>query len=545
MDPIEVLKQNDAVRRLAAKDATLFSDDPEVIAKVAKRLGWVGFAATTLAEAVPLAEAGKAARASGVTDIVILGMGGSSLAPLVLSRIIGNAPGGPSLHVLDSTSPYMFLRLQEQLIPETTLVLVSSKSGTTIEPSSLYGLFRVWFDSVLHEAAGEHFLAVTDPGSPLETLARKQGFAAVFPAPSDIGGRYSALTPFATVPASLIGIDVTRLARSAQDMERLCAADVDSNPGAVLAAWLAGAHAEGRDKLTFVASPPLAPFGLWVEQLVAESTGKQGTGIVPVLEAGRGDPEAYGPDRMVWVMRTPDDEELAALPGRLPAGMPCSEIVLEDVYDLGGEFVRWEMGVALAGHLLGIDPFDEPNVAEAKRATSQILDGSLKAPQPQMQIGETHITSDLPAAPASELANLAAALEALLDGAGPGSYLAVLAYIPEDEELVMPLTEALAALARARQLACCLEIGPRYLHSTGQLHKGGPPTGRFLIITARDMVGPTVPGETFTLAQLHRAQAEGDYVTLTKHGLPVVRVDLLEPAHGPLRLIAETLRGLG
>jgi glucose-6-phosphate isomerase len=545
VDAVEKLRQADAVRRLADRDPSLFSDDAEVQAAVSNRLGWVSLAARATAEAAPLAEAGKVARTTGIENVVLLGMGGSSLAPLVLSQIVGNAPGSPALHVLDTTSPWVLARMENQFLPERTLVVVSSKSGTTIEPLSLYGLFRVWFDSLLHERAGEHFLAVTDPDSPLEKLASDHGFAAVFHAPPDVGGRYSALTTFGTVPISLIGMDVARLAASAAYMEQSCHADVDVNPAATLAAWIANAHAEGRDKLTLVFSEPLAPFGLWIEQLVAESTGKNGTGIIPVLETGPGEPEAYGPDRLVFVYRTPGDDTLAALPGRLPEGVPCMEVVLTDVHDLGGEFVRWETATALTGFLLGINPFDEPNVAEAKKATSDILGGSLRMPEPQMQVGETLVTSHLPGSTPATGGTLATPISDLLDGAGPGSYLAVLAYLPEDEELMIPLREAVAALARARRLACTLEIGPRYLHSTGQLHKGGPKTGRFLIVTARDNGGPPIPGQPFTLAQLHRAQAEGDFVTLMNHGLPVVRVDLPEPAHGPVRLIAETLRGLG
>ncbi len=430
-------------------------------------------------------------------------------------------------------------------MPQTTLVIVASKSGTTIEPLSLHAIFRSWFDATLHESAGEHFVAVTDPGSPLDDIARAQGMAAIFHAPPDVGGRYAALTPFGVVPAAAIGIDVAALARSALEMEKRCAEPPESNPAALLAAWMADAHDAGRDKLTVVSSSVLSPFGLWVEQLVAESTGKAGAGMVPVLEDGSVDPARYGEDRAVCVVRTPDDSSLADLGSRLPEKTPHFELVVPDVHGLGAEFVRWEFATAWLGMLLGRNPFDEPNVAEAKDATSAILSGSRVVPAPQLHVGETRITTDLPAKPAAEIGSLAIALEALLDGAGPGPYLAVLAYLPEDAELAVPLREALAAVSESRRMATCLEFGPRYLHSTGQLHKGGPPTGRFLMVTARDDVGPAVPGAPFTLAQLHRAQAEGDYATLTAHGLPVVRVDMPEPAHGPVRLVAETLRGLG
>ncbi len=531
------------MRRLWARDPRLFSDDPEVKAAVSGRLGWVGLASKASGEAEALAQAAAAAKDAGVADVLLLGMGGSSLAPMVISQVIGHAPGSPALHVLDTTSPWATVRLQERLVPRSTLVLVASKSGTTIEPASLYLIFRAWFDERLHEEAGGRFIAITDPGSPLETLATEQGFAAVFRAPSDVGGRYSALTPFGMVPSALSGIDLAPLLASASAMEAACSPDASDNPAADLAAFLADSHADGRDKLTLIASDGLAPFGLWIEQLVAESTGKTGTGVLPVLMRAPGDHAALGEDRAVVVMRTRDDDALAALPGQLPAGTPCREIVLDDAHDIGGEFVRWELATALLGHLLGVNPFDEPNVAEAKSATADILGGA-GAPSHQLHVGDTWITTDLPTKPASEIGGLPAALEALLEGAGPGAYLAVLAYLPEDSELVAPLREALESVSHARRLACCLQIGPRYLHSTGQYHKGGPPTGRFLIVTARDAVGPTVPGRPYTLAELHRAQAEGDYVTLSAHHLPVVRVDLAEPAHGPVRMIAETLRGL-
>jgi hypothetical protein len=310
----------------------------------------------------------------------------------------------------------------------------------------------------------------------------------------------------------------------------------------MLAAWMSDSVAAGRDKLTFVTSPGLAPFGLWVEQLVAESTGKGGTGIVPVLEPDPL-PDSWGDDRMVFVMREADDAGLAVTVARAPAGTPMFEVVLDAAVGVGGEFVRWEFATALSGFLLGVNPFDQPNVAEAKKATGDILAGTLSAPAPTMHLGEIELTASFAATTPSDTASLASMLDTLLDGAGPGSYLALLAYVPEDRELVQPLSEALAALARSRKLACTLEIGPRYLHSTGQLHKAGPPTGRFIIITSREEPEVEVPGSDLTLNRLVRAQAEGDFVTLAALGLPVLRIDLPEPAHGPVRLVAETLRG--
>jgi len=541
---LERLLAADAVDRLLGRDGSLFSADPRIAAEAASMLGWVGLAEAAADLAPSLAEVARAAAASGTTDVVLLGMGGSSLAPLVLGSVLG-APDGPRLHVLDTTSPYAVLRTIERLWPASTLVVVSSKSGGTVEPNSLYAIFRQWAEELLGDEAGSHFIAITDPGSSLESLASSDGFAAVFHGRPDVGGRFSALSPFGTVPSSLVGVDIARLAETALAMEERCRDRGADNPGAQLAAWMADALEGGRDKLTFLASEPLAPFGLWVEQLVAESTGKDETGVVPVLETTPGDPAGWGGDRMLFVMRTPFDEELAKVAARAPEGMPVLEVIVEDPYAIGAEVVRWEMATALLGHLMGVNPFDQPNVAEAKDATSAILAGTLAAPEPTLQLGDIRITTSLPAGPDAGPGTLAAAFEALLAGAGTGSYLAVLAYLPDDREVVGPLADAVAAVAAQRRMACMLEMGPRYLHSTGQLHKAGPPTGRFIVITARDEAVVTIPGKAYTLGGLIRAQAEGDFVTLAKRGLPVVRVDLPQPAHGPVRLVAETLRGLG
>lgn len=542
MGSLERLAETNAVARLVAKDGTLFSSDPAVAASVVGSLGWIGLAASAENAAPALAEAARAARARRVTDVVLLGMGGSSLAPLVLARVLGREVG-PRLHVLDTTSPWAVLRTIERLWPDGTMVVVSSKSGTTIEPLSLYAVFHAWADGVLGDRAGERFIAVTDPGSHLEELANDDGFAAVFPGRVDVGGRFSALSAFGTVPAALIGVDVARLAAAATAMDAACSAPGETNPAAQLAAWMADGLAEGRDKLTFVASKQLAPFGLWVEQLVAESTGKDGLGVVPVLESAPGDPRAWADDRMVFVMRAAGDPELANVATRAPKGTPVLTIDVADPYDIGAEFVRWEYAVALLGHLMGVNPFDQPNVGEAKEATSAILAGTLPVPEPTMRLGDIEITTSVATSVPTGSASLASALDALVEGAGPGDYLAVLAYLPEDREVVEPLAEAVASVAWGRRMACMLEMGPRYLHSTGQLHKAGPPKGRFLIVTARHEPTVSVPGASYTLGELIRAQAAGDFVTLARRGLPVVRVDLPQPAHGPVRLLAETLRG--
>jgi transaldolase / glucose-6-phosphate isomerase len=539
MDGREKLAGMRAAERLAARDATLFVD-AEI---AATRLGFIGLPAHAAGQSAALATLGDDVRASGITDIVLLGMGGSSLAPLVVSRVIGNAVGSPILHVVDTTSPVQVATLLARLWPASTLVVVSSKSGTTVEPLSLAAIFRAWMDPLLGEQAGLHFVAITDPGSPLESYASEHGFAAVFHAPTDVGGRYAALTPFCTVPSAMIGVDVAMLAERAVATEKACSIEAEGNPATSLAAWLADSYSTGHDKLTLVCSDEYAPFGLWVEQLVAESTGKRGRGLLPVLEPSPGDPAAHGTDRMVCVLRHKDDEQLAALGSWLPTDTPCFEILVSDPYDLGSEFVRWEWAVALFSVLADIEPFDQPNVEEAKVATRDILEGRRHGPAIDLHMGGIDITTSLPTLAPSEASSLAAALGALLHETSPGSYLAVLAYLPEDERLLGQLRGACAEVAAARRMAVTLELGPRYLHSTGQYHKGGPARGRFLIVTAKDAVGPSVPGQRYTLAELHRAQAEGDHVTLASRGLPVVRVDLPSADPGPIRVLAETLRG--
>jgi hypothetical protein len=333
---------------------------------------------------------------------------------------------------------------------------------------------------------------------------------------------------FGLAPAALMGVDLPAIIARAQAMEERCAAPEHENPGALLAAWMADAWAAGDDKLTLVFSERLRPFGLWIEQLVAESLGKNGIGIVPVIEYEPALPTGYGHDRAVVVTRFGADNELASWSREVAPEHPVFEITVADVFDLGAEFVRWEHAVALAGFLLDVNPFDEPNVTEAKQATTAILEGGARSvPKAQWDLGGTWVTFAgalepppvEPAAPAGAVRSAVAALT-------PGDYIALLVYAPEDDARFAPLRDAAVRLARQTGHAVCLEVGPRYLHSTGQLHKGGPDTGVFILVTARDRADLAVPGKPFTLAALHRAQAEGDLVTLARHGRRVLRLDL-------------------
>ncbi len=527
MNSLQRLSEADAIQRLAAHDGSLYTSDIDVRQKITHRLGW-----TDLAEKAPqriplIVTLGKTLVEEGATDIVLLGMGGSSLAALVMSQIIGSAPGMPRLHVLDTTNPLVIDRALHTLDRASTYFLISSKSGTTIEPLSLYAIFRAWMEEKFpRPQAGKHFIAITDPGSALEKLRTRDLMRLTLNTPPSVGGRFSALTLFGLTPAALIGIDVAEMCSRAQEMERRCHADTPDNPGAVLAAFLGDAHAAGRDKLTLVTCDDLRPFGLWVEQLVAESTGKEGTGLVPVIEHDATTPPDFGPDRVVVVMRHRHDDALRRWAGMLADKHPVIELELDDPLDIGAEFVRWEHAIALLGLLMGINPFDEPNVAEAKAATTSMLTGDLSAPQAIADHNGIWTTFSGSLADSPPPAELTATASTILESLQPGDYLATLAYLPEEGELMAHLRTALKRVSSAMKIATCLETGPRYLHSTGQLHKGGPTNGVFLVITARERGDIEIPGHSFTLNRLFRAQAEGDIHTLAAHGLRVARLDL-------------------
>ena len=528
MDALQRLVEADAVNRLNGRDASLYSEAFDGRMSIVQRMGWTDLA-TKASGRLPLLEnLAKAIVDEGADDLVLLGMGGSSLAPLVLSRVIGSAPRMPRMHVLDTTSPLAVKQLFDTLDPNRTFFILASKSGTTLEPLSLYAIFRQWMEAAMpRPAAGRRFIIITDPGSPLEKLRQRELMRVTLSAPATVGGRYSALSMFGLAPAALIGIDVPTLIERAAVMEEACKTPAGQNPGALLAAWMTDRYEAQQDKLTLVCSPALRSFGLWIEQLVAESLGKGGTGIVPVVEQGISTPTGYGPDRAVVVIRYADDEDLRAWSKNVAMDSPVFELVLPDSCDIGVEFLRWEYAVALTGFLMGVNPFDEPNVTEAKKATAAILAGELSAPRASADLGGTWVTyTSGMAQPTTEPTERIEVLRALFDTLQPGDYLAALAYLPEDETLLMPLRTATKRIADATGVPVCLELGPRYLHSTGQLHKGGPNTGVFLVITTRDRTDYEIPKQNCQLAALHRAQAEGDIVTLAAHERRVLRIDL-------------------
>lgn len=543
MDALARLNELDAVARLRAHDATLFGDCAADISLAQKSLGWTRLAKNTDDMLVHLEQLAHEVCSAGLTDVVLLGMGGSSLAALVLGEVLGGH-SRVRLHVLDTTCPRTVLATLDALDPTTTIYLVSSKSGGTIEPNSLYAIFREAADVALGaEGGGRRFIALTDPGSSLEAVAANGGFCALVSTPENIGGRFSALTPFGLVPAMLLGADAGELLRRAANMEAACDLPATENPAAMLAAFIADAHADGRDKVTIVASPSLRSFGVWVEQLVAESLGKAGTGVVPVVELSDDYPTGYGADRAIVVVRLASDERLAEWVPQLAATWPVRELVMTDGYDLGAQFSLWEHAVALLGPLFGVNPFGQPNVQSAKDATNAVLGGTLSSP------GVSRDTADgatiafaggLPD-PGHAENSVATALGHALGSLRPGDYLGVLAYLPDVDGLLDPLVSAAPRVSAATGAAVTLELGPRYLHSTGQLHKGGPNTGVFVVVTTRDASDTNVPGRPWGLRTLFRAQAEGDIATLAAADRRVLHVDLPDAERATIAAFAHAL----
>jgi glucose-6-phosphate isomerase len=526
---VAALVADKACDRVWERDATFWGPDGERQRSVANRLGWLDVASQMRGCVSELEAFAAQVKAAGFSDAVLLGMGGSSLAPEVLRQSIADhvRDGALRLHVLDTTDPATILAVSEHVDPARTLFFVSSKSGTTIEALSLFAYFHALVEEAKPGRAGENFVAVTDAGTPLEALARQHHFRHIFTNPGDIGGRYSVLSYFGLAPAAVAGVDVAKL------LDCGIAASADARASASDALRLGAALGElalaGRDKCTFIVSPRIASFGLWVEQLIAESTGKEGRGILPVASEPFGTPAEYGDDRVFVQLRLEGDSNGAAgaLAGALAAaGHPVIVIDLDDVYDLGREFFTWQFAVAVAGQVLGINPFDEPNVQESKDNTSRVLrefeaSGKLDAPF----ISDSGITVIAGASPAAQ-PSLRGVLEELFEAIADGDYFAVTAYMQPTPSTQLAFDAIRTAVREARHVATTLGYGPRFLHSTGQLHKGGPPRGSFLQVTASDQHDITIPDKPFTFGQLKRAQGIGDFESLISHGRPVARVHL-------------------
>jgi transaldolase/glucose-6-phosphate isomerase len=514
------LQKEDAPRRLWAKDSTLWTADPAKREEIRDRLGWLNVAEKMLEHASEFRQLAKDGKA--YTDVVLLGMGGSSLCPDVLRNTFGATRGHPKLHVLDTTDPATILATRRKIKLAKTLFIVASKSGETTETLSHFAYF---WDLV---KSGKQFAAITDPGSGLEKLAKDHGFRWIFPNPPDIGGRYSALSYFGLVPGALIGVDVEEMLERAVEMAHSCAdsVPVESNPGAWLGAVMGQLALKGRNKLTLIASPKVATFGYWVEQLIAESTGKQGKGIVPVEGEPLGRPAVYGKDRLFVYIRMDADAPNRAVTALEKAGHPVVTLTMRDKLDLGGEFLRWEIATAIAGSVLGIDPFDQPNVQESKDNTKAVL-------------AKFKSKGKLPPAESTPASRAKAGLKTLLGKARPGSYFAIMAYTTRTATSEAAISAVRTAVRDNTRVATTAGYGPRFLHSTGQLHKGGPKTGLFLQIVQQDSKDVPIPGQPYSFSILKQAQALGDLASLTSRRLPVVRVTLgKEPGTGWKALVA-------
>jgi transaldolase/glucose-6-phosphate isomerase len=509
-------------RRLWAGDATLWTGKDE-----SKWLGWL--AAGRGEQVVYEDLTALAGKARGYRDAVLLGMGGSSLGPEVLSLILGSAAGAPRLHVLDTTDPGQIGTVAAAIDPTNTLFIVSSKSGSTMEPE----LLRAYFFN-LSGKKGDNFVAVTDPGSKLEATARADGFARIFPGDPAIGGRYSVLSAFGMVPGAAIGIDVSAFFETTLPMVLACGADAPpaANSGVRLGVILGEAAAIGRDKLTIVASPKLSPFGAWLEQLIAESTGKQGTGIVPVDLEPIGAPEGYGIDRIFVQLQLAGDDD-AGLTGKLAAlaaaGHPVITIRLARPDLIGQEFFRWEIATAVAGAVIGINPFDQPDVEDAKIATRKLVDayeqsGALDPETPLYEDANMAIFAE--GDPSMAPTDPKLILSTLLQGLHPGDYFGVLAYLERNEAHSAAISRIRTAVRDAHDVATVAGFGPRFLHSTGQAYKGGPVEGVFLEMTRTADPDVSIPGHRAAFGTVQLAQARGDLDVLASRGQRVLRVHL-------------------
>ena len=547
---LEDWRASDKVRRLWQHDASLWTGTDE-----ANWLGWLDVTADQIAHSEKLRAAVADVKKENFTDILLLGMGGSSLCPDVLKVTFGKIAGFPELQVLDSTDPAQVKAFENEVNLAKTIFIVSSKSGTTLEPN----IFKQYFfervkQTIGADKAGSRFIAVTDPGSKMQQVAEADHFRHIFPGLPSIGGRYSALSNFGVVPAAIMGLDLNRFLSRTQEMVEACGSGVpaDQNPGVVLGIILGTAARNGRDKVTIIASPGISALGAWLEQLMAESTGKQGKGIVPIDREDIGPPEVYGTDRVFAYVRletAPDKAQDAKVAVLEQAGHPVVRIPLGDIYDLGQEFFRWEIATAVAGSVIGINAFNQPDVEASKIATRNLTNeyeknGSLPPEKPVLEDGDIKLFTDAVNADALAKAagndkSLAGYLRAHIKRVGAGDYFALLAYIQMDAEHETLLQKLRQALRDKKRVATCLEFGPRFLHSTGQAYKGGPNSGVFLQVTCDDNADLPVPGQTYTFGVVKAAQARGDFQVLAERGRRALRVHLgKDLASGLARLSA-------
>lgn len=543
---------NGKMARLWQGDATLWTNDDE-----SKWLGWLRVVDDQRKNLQPLVEVAADAAKAGFTHALLLGMGGSSLCPEVHKITFGKQAGHPELHVLDSTDPAQIKAIESQVDLARTLFIVASKSGSTLEPN----IFKQYFYSraqevVGKEKAGERFIAITDPGSKMQQVAERDHFRKIFFGVPSIGGRYSALSNFGMVPAAVMGLDLRKFLDRTEEMVQACGPDVpvDQNPGAVLGAILGTLGNLGRNKVTILTSPGIHDLGAWLEQLLAESTGKQGKGLIPVDREELSSPDVYGDDRVFAYLRLagePDSQQAGKIAALRQAGQPVIEIELTDIYDISQEFFRWEIATAVAGSILGINAFNQPDVEASKVVTRQLTEayektGKLPAETPILEEnGIKLFTDERNAANLKSLAgkdtSLTGILRAHLSQLGAGDYMALLAFIEMNAQHESRLQRIRHAVRDRKRVATCLGFGPRFLHSTGQAYKGGPNSGVFLQITCDDAVNLPVPEQKYTFSIVKAAQARGDFQVLAERKRRALRVHLPVDVNGGLQKLEQAV----
>jgi transaldolase / glucose-6-phosphate isomerase len=544
-------KQNDKVRRLWERDASLWTGSDE-----SKWLGWLNIAEKQLAQPDVFKKIAADVKKAKFKHALLLGMGGSSLCPEVLRLTFGKIKGFPELHVLDSTDPAQIKAIEAKLDLKRTICIVSSKSGSTLEPN----IYKQYFfeqikKKVGPKEVGNRFIAITDPGSKMQQVAAADKFRDIFYGVPSIGGRYSALSNFGMIPAAVMGVNVAKFLKSAQEMVKACGAGAaaDVNPGVLLGAVLGTAANEGLDKITIISSPGIHDLGAWLEQLIAESTGKLGKGIIPVDREKLAKPEAYGNDRVFAYLRLetkPDKKQDAAVAALEKDGLPVVRIRVKNVYNLGQEFFRWEMATAVAGAIIGINAFNQPDVEaskiETKKLTSEYESTGKLPPESSFFVAEglTFYADPKNVAALKGAATLRDVMKSHLDRINAGDYFGVLGYITMNDENEAALQGIRHTVRDTKKVATVLGFGPRFLHSTGQAYKGGPDTGVFLQITCDDKVDFAVPGQKYTFGVVKAAQARGDFAVLAERGRRALRVHLSKNVKSDLAKLAKAVNAV-
>jgi len=529
-------KKNGKVKRLWARDASLWTNTDEN-----KWLGWLGLTEDQISNRDRFIRIAEEIRVAGFTHALLLGMGGSSLGVEVLKLTFGKFQEFPEMLVLDSTDPAQIRAVESKLDLAKTIFIVSSKSGGTLEPNILKQYFFERVKQVVGAAeAGKRFIAITDPGSKLQQVAEADGFRQVFFGIPSVGGRYSVLSNFGMIPGAIQGIDIAKLLDRAEEMVHSCASVVpaDENPGVILGAILGTLQKAGRDKVTIFTSPSISDLGAWLEQLLAESTGKEGKGLIPVDREQVGSPDVYGNDRLFTYLRledAPDPKQDSAVAALEKAGQPVVRIAVPDRYDLGQEFFRWEFATAVAGSIIGINAFNQPDVEASKNETRKLTleyekSGSLPLESPLFEQGGLKLFTDERNAAALKQtagdATLTGYLRAHLNRLHSGDYFALLGYVQMNEASEAQLQSIRHAVRDKKRVATCVGFGPRFLHSTGQAYKGGPNSGVFLQITCDDASDLPVPGQKYTFGIVKAAQAQGDFQVLADRNRRALRVHL-------------------